>query len=91
MADVLKHAKSYAEQFKDMPGVDTELLNEMFELDTEDAIHIDVEDEYEYPPLTRRSPGLVGDVNEVELDNGHVANIITRAINPPVFEIPDFI
>ncbi|KAL3859384.1 hypothetical protein ACJMK2_009607 [Sinanodonta woodiana] len=46
---------------------------------------------YEYAPLPRRDPGKVGDTQEIEYSPGQVLKLITRAVQPPVFEIPEFL
>lgn len=48
-------------------------------------------DVYEYPPVNRIKPGKIGEVKYVELADGVEIRMTTRAINPPVFEIPDFL
>lgn len=45
----------------------------------------------EFPPLIRIEPGTVGDVVFVELEDGKTYKRITRAVNPPVFEIPHYL
>ena len=40
---------------------------------------------YEFPVLSRVQPGNIGDVEEVELEEGVMYKRITRALQPPVF------
>lgn len=42
-------------------------------------------EEFEFPVLTRVEPGKVGDVVEVELEDGVTYKRITKATEPPVF------
>lgn len=46
---------------------------------------------FEFPRLTMIDPGNVGDVKEVELEEGIKYRMITRSVRPPVFEIPNFL
>ncbi|KAH3775959.1 hypothetical protein DPMN_177369 [Dreissena polymorpha] len=50
-----------------------------------------VADGYEFPPLTRIDPGTVGQSVNVELEDGRFYTRITRAVRPPIFEIPNFL
>ncbi|XP_052818588.1 transmembrane prolyl 4-hydroxylase-like [Mya arenaria] len=49
------------------------------------------EDEYQFPPLTRLDPEYVGQEVYLELVDGVRFRRITRAMKPPVFEIPGFL
>lgn len=57
----------------------------------EETVSDSVNDVYEYPPVNRIKPGEIGKVKYVELADGVKTRMITRAIRPPVFEIPDFL
>ncbi|KAH3775970.1 hypothetical protein DPMN_177381 [Dreissena polymorpha] len=50
-----------------------------------------VSNAYEFPPLTRIDPGTVGQRVDVELEDGRFFTRITRAVGPPIFEIPKFL
>lgn len=45
----------------------------------------------EFPPLSRITPGEVGEIVDIELEDGKMYQRITRAVNPPVYEIPDYL
>ncbi|XP_045181705.2 transmembrane prolyl 4-hydroxylase-like [Mercenaria mercenaria] len=47
--------------------------------------------DYEFQPLARIIPGKVGDVEEIELEEGKFYKRITRSVNPPIFEIPNYL
>ncbi|XP_052773905.1 transmembrane prolyl 4-hydroxylase-like [Mya arenaria] len=49
------------------------------------------EEVYVFPPLSRLDPGDVGTIVSVELSPGRWFDRITRAVKPPIFEIPDFL
>ncbi|XP_052815679.1 transmembrane prolyl 4-hydroxylase-like [Mya arenaria] len=66
--------------------------NERGELnDIEGEVVNAVRDTFEFSPLARVSPGTVGEEVKVELEEGVWFTRITRAIQPPVFEIPNFL
>lgn len=67
------------------------LFHSLTDIDDETKVKEEQVNEYEFPPLTRISPGHVGDSVVVALDNGKILTRITRSVSPPVFEIPDFL
>ncbi|XP_045167509.2 uncharacterized protein LOC123530800 [Mercenaria mercenaria] len=66
------------------------VLKEM-QLAEEETVYKDDKAVYEYTPVHRIDPGNVGDVQYIELEEGKTTKLITRAVRPPLFEIPDFI
>lgn len=90
----LQARKMAASLMKDMKkDVDDMALESLFgvEILNEEDVDSDVENSYEYPPLYRRKPGKVDDVTYVGAEEGKRLKVITRSINPPIFEVPDFI
>ena len=51
----------------------------------EEAVEEREKESFEFPKLTMIDPGKVGDVKEVELEDGHMYRMITRSMRPPVF------
>lgn len=75
--------------------IDNEMLDKVFDIKhkelEEDTVIPEGENIYEYPPLFRRVPGKVGDITYVDVGDGEKLRVITKSVNPPIFEVPDFI
>lgn len=67
-----------------------DIFNEAFKKD-EETVEVVDKGEYEYPPVYRHNPGKVGDYRYIELEDGVKSKLITRAVRPPLFEIPNFL
>ncbi|KAL4217858.1 prolyl 4-hydroxylase [Mactra antiquata] len=76
---------------KKYQGSDKEIHITNVDIEADGDIHTADEVIVEFPKLTRIDPGKVGNVVEVELEDGQFYKRITRSVDPPIFEIPNYL
>ncbi|KAL4221998.1 prolyl 4-hydroxylase [Mactra antiquata] len=93
---MIKYAQSLAssmlegEQLKVFTKAATEVLMQREDKDADGGI-IDDYSDFIYPPVKKIIPHKVGHVQHKELGVGPPAKLITKSLNPPLFEIPNFL